>query len=311
MNFKKIAFLGDSFTWGEGLELYIDNPKWKSQRKHPSSWSNLLPIQDTDSEKFRNENRFSTLVANHFNSEIVIDSQNGGNFRSLLNQIKPIFDNKTTPEVVIIQFSVFSRNNIHFHLEKDVLCHCDMCKVEHEFGTHITFDYINQLVAKRLNIYELGKSELTPNELLILNSLEKEFNINQYYSNITHIFDYLKRIEYHYSSIHLDFLLKKYVNELESRNSYVFFIDSWDIDSSYSIFSNTTIVDNLIPLLGYDGNYYKNYVNWEHTFPHRRIQHEYPHTENGHPTLLQHKYISNSIIEFLEKKQLKNKINYI
>ena len=32
MKLREIAFLGDSFTWGEGLELYLDSPFWINQR---------------------------------------------------------------------------------------------------------------------------------------------------------------------------------------------------------------------------------------------------------------------------------------
>lgn len=311
MDFKKIAFLGDSFTWGEGLELYIDNPKWISQRKKTSNWSNLLPLQDSDAKEFREANRFSALVANHFNSEIIIDSKNGGSFRSLLYQLNPLLDKGITPEVIIIQFSALSRNNIHFHLEKDMWCNCDMCSIEAKTQKIITFDYINQLMLKTLNMYDIGNPEFTYEELLVRKMLEDEFNIHHYYDNISNLFEYLKRIEYEYSRIHLDFLLEKYVNQFEKRGSYVFFIDSWDFQSSYPVVSNKKISNNMIPLLGYDGNYYKNYSSWENTFPFTRIQYEFQKCDNGHPTLLQHQYISKSIIEFLEKKELKKKINYI
>jgi hypothetical protein len=71
----------------------------------------------------------------------------------------------------------------------------------------------------------------------------------------------------------------------------------------------------MIPLKGYNGKYYKKYNQWEKTFPFTRISNEFPKSFNGHPTLLQHEYISKSIIEFLEKNsseiKLKKKINYI
>lgn len=313
MNFKKIAFLGDSFTWGEGLELYINNPKWESQRKKQSTWMDLIPLQDDDAKQFRETNRFPELVTSYFKSETIIDHRNGGSFRSMMEFIDKIMTRQLRPDVVIIQFSSFTRNNIHYHQEINELCHCKMCKLEHVEGKQITFDYINGLIMKTLNLDT--NSTLSVSESKVLEIIESEFNTQYYYKDLPKLFDYLKKIEYHYSTIHLDFLLTTYLSELEERGISVFYIDSWESESSTSVFSNKKIVDNMIPLLGYDGNYYKKYSQWETTFPFTRINKEFPKTDNGHPTLLQHKHISDSIIEFLEKNsseiKLKKKINYI
>jgi hypothetical protein len=313
MNFKKIAFLGDSFTWGEGLELYINKPKWISQRKKQSVWMDLIPLQDDDTIEFREANRFPSLVSSYFKSEAIIDHRNGGSFRSLMQFIDKILKWQLRPDVVIIQFSSFTRNNIHYHQEINGLCHCEMCKLEHNITTHISFDYINNIIMKHLNME--SNSILTKAESKVLKIVESEFGVNHYYNNFNQMFDYLKKIEYEYSRIHLDFLLTTYLEEIEKRGIPVFFIDSWEMESSITVFSNKKIVNNLIPLLGYDGNYYKKYNEWEKTFPFTRISKEFPKSNNGHPTLLQHEYLSKSIIEFLEEKaseiKLKKKINYI
>jgi hypothetical protein len=310
MNFKKIAFLGDSFTWGEGLELYIDNPKWVSQRKKQSTWMDLIPLQDDDSKKFREANRFATLVSSYFKSETIIDTSNGGNFLSLMRFMDKLMNWQLRPDVVIIQFSSFTRNNIHFHQEINGYCHCKLCKTE-KLNTHITFNTLSEVILNSLNSnYTLSKRESN-----ILKMIESEFNTQYYYNDFNSMFSYLKKIEYEYSRIHLDFLLTTYLAELENRGISVFFIDSWESESSISVFSNKKIVDNLIPLLGYDGNYYKKYTQWEKTFPFSRISNEFSNSKNGHPTLLQHEYLSKTIIEFLEKNsseiQSKKKIKYI
>ena len=66
----KILFLGDSFTWGEGLELFIENGKWIKQRELHSEWPQLEVIQDIDSLQFRDNNRYPSLVG----SELGIQS---------------------------------------------------------------------------------------------------------------------------------------------------------------------------------------------------------------------------------------------
>jgi len=300
MNFKKIAFLGDSFTWGEGLELYIDNSKWISQRKKQSTWMDLIPLQDDDAKQFRETNRFPTLVSSYFKSETIIDNNNGGNFLSLMRLIDRMIKRELNPDVIIVQFSCFTRNNIHFHLEVDGYCHCELCKLEKPY-THITFSTISEIILNSLN----SNYTLSTRESNILKMIESEFNTQYYYNNFNQLFDYLKKIEYEYSRIHLDFLLNTYLLELEKRGIPVFFIDSWEKESSIPVFSNKKIVDNLIPLLGHDGIYYKKYSQWEKTFPFHRISNEFPNSDNDHPTLLQHQYLSKSIIEFLEKNSLK------
>jgi hypothetical protein len=59
----------------------------------------------------------------------------------------------------------------------------------------------------------------------------------------------------------------------------------------------------MIPLLGFDGKYYTNYSEWENTFEYTRIINEFPETFNEHATLLQHRYIADSIINHLDGKK--------
>ena len=57
----------------------------------------------------------------------------------------------------------------------------------------------------------------------------------------------------------------------------------------------------MIPLLGYDGKHYMKYLEWERTFPSVRVSADFPKTQNGHPTLLQHQYLAKSITNYLDK----------
>jgi hypothetical protein len=51
------VFGGDSFTWGDGLELYLNTPFWIEQRKKKSTWDVLGSLQNEESIEFRNNNR--------------------------------------------------------------------------------------------------------------------------------------------------------------------------------------------------------------------------------------------------------------
>jgi hypothetical protein len=65
---NNIIYSGDSFVWGEGLELYIDTPYWKSQREIYNEWigdsesAGLMYKQNPEKIRFREENRFSGLI---------------------------------------------------------------------------------------------------------------------------------------------------------------------------------------------------------------------------------------------------------
>ena len=48
---RKILFIGDSFTWGEGLELYMDKEPFISMRNFPAGDTELRSVSNyKDSE---------------------------------------------------------------------------------------------------------------------------------------------------------------------------------------------------------------------------------------------------------------------
>ena len=94
--------------------------------------------------------------------------------------------------------------------------------------------------------------------------------------------------------------MDKYINQW-SIIAPVYFIDSWDTNTSNLLHNISEYADNIIPLKGWDGTHYKKWAEWESTFPSKRIWNDFPNTRNGHPTLLQHQYIGESITEYLKK----------
>ena len=81
---KKALFLGDSFTWGEGLELYMDKEPFKSMRNQQATDIELRDIsdyKDTEVEKWRASNRFVNYVDGF---EKYVQPDNGGNFHIVI-----------------------------------------------------------------------------------------------------------------------------------------------------------------------------------------------------------------------------------
>src|SRR6056300_1297236 len=105
----KIIFAGDSFTWGEGLELFIDSKKWINQRELHSEWPELELLQDEESVLFREKNRYPTLVADELNIKPIVYPDNGGDFSQHLKLIDCIEDTSDVKHI-FVQLSQINRN---------------------------------------------------------------------------------------------------------------------------------------------------------------------------------------------------------
>jgi hypothetical protein len=311
MKLNEIAVLGDSFTWGEGLELYLDTPFWINQRSKRSLWMDLIHLQTEESTIFRQNNRFANIVSNHFNSKLIIDNSNGGWIGNITYYLKDIYDNNQKPEFIIIQFSCFVRNPIHYHLGSLYRnCKCDNCRI-HTDTIHCFYHFL-----ETIRIKYLEDDILTPEHHFYLKWLVDEFSfpvkeLETNKNSFDFAFDYVNSIIDRYSYLHLNYLVDTYVKPLESRGIKVFYIDSWDILSSKILHDIPSIKENLIYLKSYDGILTQKWDEFENSFPYQRIQHEFIKTQNGHPTLMQHQYIAESIIETIEKFDKKSFIKII
>lgn len=289
-----IIFGGDSFTWGEGLELYLDTPKWINERDKLNIWSELYQKQDYDSQQFRESNRFPTIVSNYFNVDPKVFSQNGGQFETPILHIERNLKNlvgysANNVKYIIIQFTGIQRMLLHLDMD----CDCKFCSTTgFEKPWNLYTKYIHQ---------HLNNDTITDIDYWGLNWLEKKEGIpykNLDYSTI------FKQIDNWFKPMYirnLNIFIEKYVSNWE-KIAPVYFIDSWDETSSNIINELEEFKKRMIPLLGFDNNYYTNYLDWETTFPHTRIVNEFPNTKNGHSTLLQHQYIAKSIITHIDGK---------
>ena len=104
MVIESFLIFGDSFTWGEGLELYLNTPKWISQRNKKSEWQELSIIQDTLSIGFREFNRYPNIVSRHYNTTLFTDPNNGGSIQSLIRNLFSVIESGI--ENSIEQFSL-------------------------------------------------------------------------------------------------------------------------------------------------------------------------------------------------------------
>lgn len=118
---KKILFAGDSFTWGEGLQFYSGQKDVffpKSHKFDPKLISN-------SQMEFIINNRFPTLVGNHFNKENVLRADNGG---SNTWSIKFINELKNPNEIshIIYQLTDVYREEFEFtHNDENIKIYVD------------------------------------------------------------------------------------------------------------------------------------------------------------------------------------------
>lgn len=296
---KGILFLGDSFTWGEGLELYCDTPKWIAEReKDNNSWVVLLEKQDQDGIKFREQNRFPELVAKHFNKSAFVNNTNGGSLAgSIATAHKFLFNPDLYIDTIVLQFSNFRRDPLHVNFS----CTCEFCMTTTFARLFENADELLEKIIKRTN--------LDSKEKLISLELEKLIGKN-WFDNDNFVDLFIQARKKWYVDILFNFYNLHLTPWESDGKRKIYFIDSWEEESSNAIFDDYLhqhypqfkYQTNMIPLMGKDDRLHLRWKSWENTFEYKNISHEFKNTENGHPTLEQHQYLAKSIIKFLEEK---------
>ena len=113
---KEIVFLGDSYTWGQGLYYY----KWISEnrkfnKKINGGFSSHSEFITDDDLNFKDSLSFTNLVSTHLNLKCIKISSNGGSHQNNIAFYKglPI---KNNIKYVIFQLSSFARDMTDFAL---------------------------------------------------------------------------------------------------------------------------------------------------------------------------------------------------
>lgn len=295
---KSISFLGDSFTWGEGLELYCNSAKWISERSvDNSNWASDLKLkQDEDGTEFRNKNRYPALVGNELNCNFFVDHENGGSISRNLEVLEYHLIKYNITDVVL-QFSSHAREP--YHLTHN--CRCDFC-INFEYSPPL--DNIRSYIQKKLN---KEFNEITNYEIGIINFISEKIGVSDVNSLefLEKSDEYLKN---HFSK-QINLINKGFFYRLKNHYDIkLHFIDSWCKETSNILEKNIDVYPFLIPLIGKDGKYYKKWPEWINTFKSKRILDDFPLTKNHHPSVEVHRYLAKSVVEYFLSQ---NKILYI
>lgn len=308
MDYNPIIFAGCSYTWGEGLELYQETPKWIEARKSNHHHHDILKITDESSIKFREENRFAGLVAKHYGIESYVTEENGGNLASSIRHIESTIDSGVHPKVIVLQHTNLNRNPYHY----DYSCQCPICLQSEWTSIFDLMDWVNRFQDKLRNM-----SHETLDDIFTFKGKRGEYfrklvndaKINRQ-DNLESLFNKVINLFSDFAKINLEKVIINKFKKLE-QNHHLFFLDSWHKDSSNILSEFDYIKDRTIPLIGSDGKEYKEWDKWQDTLDNFSITNVYPHTDNHHPSLEAHKIIADSIINFFDKKGIKFKKHYI
>jgi hypothetical protein len=291
---KHIIYGGDSFIWGEGLELYIDTPFWINERNNHNEWEQLFTKQTNESHSFRNKNRFPGIIESITGYKQIVDPMNGGDYQSSTDIVN--YNLRDTTAAIVYQFTQIDRNFLH----STIKCECGFCGIHKPKPFNVYMDYMSKVINNE-PIPKLMQSQI--NYLEEYENIKK-FTIEGFESSGMDFSTYIDSLFNNIRKKNIDYLIENNIKKWQKTHK-VYLIDSWCQETSNNyVNTHPYLVDLLIPLKGYDGKWYTNYPEWERTFPYSRIMYQYSNTVNGHPTPLQHQYLAESIITALKKDKI-------
>ncbi len=196
---NKILFLGDSFTWGQGLYFY----KWKDENKQlPNDVGGMYPSHSDFITKedliYKDTLSFTNLVSSHYNLTPIKREKNGGSNTEIIFDMLPMIDlYNNSIQKLVFQFTSISR---------------------YQF--------------RDLNLREEDSNISSFNELFE----ERRYNFFNYIDSIIKYFSKLYNFEYCYMDWLGDFHMfspNKFVKFKDDKNTYNYFgkfLDDYVID---------------------------------------------------------------------------------
>jgi hypothetical protein len=245
-----IVFLGDSFTWGQGLFF----EKWASEGKDVKKWFDEngdvseYPHESVDyeSDKYRRENHFPAIVAKHFNKIYTTRWGNGGSNWDIINilnnvpSLAPQYRN--TVDLFVIQFTDFTRTDHRLIKESDLIN--ELPFERSKFPLETNYDD-NTIIDKLLN----NESELQIEMIndIIVNKMGKKWIGISWLDDMGSILEN----KYPENCIKIDYNGKSYnafqTVYFEKEKNLLFLAEKFNIkDDHFNLEGHAFIADNII-----------------------------------------------------------------
>lgn len=310
---KKIFFSGDSFTWGESIELENENflQLLKSgdvtldYGRMPLMGYNYQHFHDISSEinsiEHRIKYRFPTLVSKHFNAIGYVKEKNGGANDVNLDSLYNFQKDKSKLDLIVFQMTHVTRDFAHLYYHKK------MPNIPHI--THENIDDFLQVVSPMWMTFDKNTPLNKIEDFVFEDVAEKSMfwkpnmikDVIRYFDNDFDKF-WLNQYEAAYSS---------YINKIESLNNNVapvLIIGTWN---DYDSYMETKLpIDLQIKLNRFKVKIggYKNlfdYIDKTDGSDYSCPTIEIPEIlRNHHPTIKTHEEIANCLISEIERRKL-------
>ena len=306
---KPIIFTGDSFTFGEGLELYDSNfydfikKKYdeKSTERFFYNWPDFENIiAGGSAANVRNELKFSTISSKLLNTLFVSKPRNGGDNLESLYFVKRVL--KQYPSE---SFSCVIMNLTHMFRDGFVEFKKDLTKI-----LKINLENVDsyQLESYMISWFKWDYEQKGIAFNSDNNLFNKYFEPNPYFSieNATMLQNEYKTYSNFEKEAHIK-TYKEMINQINEINLPVYFIGHWNkLDNEILHSLNDSeitkyIIDKQIPLEVSD-RIYSSISELPSKQPNFFIHQEFPWTDNHHPSKYLHQCIGNSIYKFIKDK---------
>ena len=271
-----MLFLGDSFTWGEGLELYMNKEPFISMRNQKATDIELEQIsnyKDDEVENWRKRFRFTGYVDGF---ETYVQPNNGGNFHRVVEDANLLTKkyNFSKKDIIVIQIPPADRSYFQMNSESA--------------GSYLPLykELSNQSIQNLLVKKDVSES---------LSKIMGYDSVMDMLKNSEDVFDKLA-----YRNTKLFYY--SFVFDLIQRFN-VYFIGPWGKEN-YKAFSKCDeFKDKLIPIT-YNGSKYDSLQSLGDAMVENNqifeISEQFKQTSNNHPTLEAHKIIGESINKFFK-----------
>lgn len=315
MAVKNIIFSGDSFTWGEGLELHNDSmrefiKKDCEERGTNYSYPRYAELLESGYAQYlRNKYKFPTQVAEYFNVININPKLNGGdNINAIQFTLGVLADWKD------FNFSHVILNLTHEYRSTISIKMKDWFRLEYNYDIKSfdevpntialwmvcnsfadkTIDIFDERVLRRFSDWNKKREVKTipPREVLDLIITDRHYDDVRNFEN--------KVLEVYYQEY------KDYIDIIEGKGIQVFILNGWS-SSTVDFFDtcgNSELVNfykkRFIPIYSKEED--KTYRNLKDMMenPKYNLSLKYPWSKNEHPTKEAHDIIAQSIIKKIQ-----------